>query len=221
MAYVSTFPEPDDPEGGTTLVELLVALALLALIALFIGEGIASLRAMAPVARRIEAAGDVALVRDHLRQTLGEALARLPGGDAPFRGRAQRLAFLAPGDPFLEVGGVSQILITIEPGASGLDLVETRRVQRGTGAEPGARTLLLSGIESAGFSYAPPITGDAPDWRPDWDAAGAPPALVRLDLTMKDGARPLPPLVVHPGNAGSGGEHRPAPKPDDAPSPAG
>lgn len=205
---------PDDPEAGTTLIELLVALALLALIALFIGEGIAAIRAMAPVARRIEAAGDVALVRDHLRQMLGEALASIPGGDAPFRGRAQRLTFLAPTDPFLEVGGISQIDIALEAGASGLDLVEIRRVQRGTGAEPGGRTLLLSGIESARFSYAPPIAGDAPDWRPAWDAAGDPPALIRLDIAL-EGARPLPPLVVHPGNAGAPAK-RPPPAPEAA-----
>lgn len=207
MAEPSSSPSPggpcEHPEAGTTLVELLVALALLALIALFIGEGIASLRAMAPVARRIEAAGDAALVRDHLRQTLGEALSRLPGSEAPFQGQAQRVAFLAPGDTFLEVGGVSQIVLSIEAGANGLDLVETRRVQRDTGAEPAARTLLLSGIDNAAFAYAPPITGEAPDWRAEWGDAVTPPALVRLDVRLRDAARALPSLVVHPGSFGS------------------
>ncbi|MET0258540.1 MAG: hypothetical protein ABW179_08155 [Methylobacterium sp.] len=203
-----------DREAGTMLVELLVALALLALTALFIGQGIAAVRDMAPAGRRIEAAMQAAPVRDHLRQTLGEALPAPPGGTAPgLRGDASAMEFLAPRDPLLETDGVGRVVLALEEAPDGFALVERRRMERSPGeargAEPGDATVLLRGIAAARFSYAAPIEDEGPQWREAWNRTDALPALVRIEVTFRDAARRFRPLVIHPATTGRHIDQRP------------
>jgi general secretion pathway protein J len=199
----------DDPEAGTTLVELLVVLALMALIALVVGQGLDTVRRMSPLAGRIDAAAETALVHDHLMRSVGEALADLPlAGAAPFDGTQAAMRFLAPSDPVLEVDGIQRVTLSLAAAPNGLDLVETRGVARGDlaidAALPGeTRTVLLRGIRAARFAYADaPLEGEGegePDWRPEWHARGLSPALVRVEVEFlpKDSRR-FAPLLIHP-----------------------
>lgn len=201
-------PLPDDHgEAGTTLVELLVVLALMALIALFMGEGLRAARVMAPLGARIDASAEVAVVRDHLARTLSEALSDLPlGSAAPFIGGPDAVRFLAPADPVLEVDGIQRVTLGLAPGPRGFDLVERRGVARGDlGPDaplPGeTRTVLLSGIEALRLSYAEPARpSDAgPNWQANWSALGLAPALVRVEVAFPPGdTRRFAPLLVHP-----------------------
>lgn len=214
-------PLPDDhPEAGTTLVELLVVLGLMALIALFIGQGVGAVRVMAPLSGRIDAAAEVAAVRDHLARTIGEAMADLPlAAAAAFTGEAQALRFLAPADPVLEVDGIQRITLGLAPGTRGVDLVELRGVARGDLAPdaplPGeTRTVLLPGIRALSLSYAAPAKAGeaAPDWASRWSAIGSTPALVRVAIEFPAGdTRRFPPLVVHPMASPAPGEERSGP----------
>jgi len=199
--------DDDDAEAGTTLVELLVVLALMALIALFIGQGIDAVRRMSPLAGRIDAAAEMALMRDHLVRSVGEALADLPlGGAAPFDGTQAAMRFLAPSDPMLEVDGIQRVTLALAAAPGGLDLVETRGVARGDlaidAALPGeTRTVLIRGIRAARFAYAdmPPEGEGEPDWRPRWHARGLSPALVRIEVELPPGdTRRFAPLLIHP-----------------------
>ncbi|WP_156419485.1 hypothetical protein [Aureimonas sp. AU12] len=198
---------PAGSEAGTMLVELLVALALLSLTALFIAQGIVTVRDMAPAGRRIDAAAEAAPVRDHLQRTLGEALATLPGGGAAsFRGTSSAMEFLAPRDSVLEVGGVGRVVLALEETHDGFALVERRQIERSPDdtvrTDRDDPTVLLRAIASARFSYAAPVRGEEPQWREDWNEATAWPALVRIEVTFRDAARRFRPLLVHPATTG-------------------
>ncbi|WP_062219023.1 MULTISPECIES: hypothetical protein [unclassified Aureimonas] len=188
-------------DAGTTVVELLVGLALLSLIALFIGQGVGAITRMAPLATRIDRSAELTAVREHLRRTLSETVADLGlVGGAPFRGQAETLAFLAPADPLLEVGGLNEITLALEPGAQGgLDLVERRAIASGDLSRAASRTVLIPDVASLRFAYGEPGPDGTPLWRAAWQRDGAPPALVRIDIGLKAGdRRSVPTLVVHP-----------------------
>ena len=193
--------EADDPEAGTTLVELLVALALLSLIALFIGQGIDAIRQMAPVGRRIEAAMDMEAAREHLRRTLGEAVADLGlAGGAPFDGASEALRFLAPADPILEIGGLNAVTLMLAPIAGGgFDMVERREVASGNLALSGSLTVLVSGVRSLRLRYGEAGPDGSILWRETWRQRGVLPALVSIELDFPaSDRRRFAPLLVHP-----------------------
>ena len=178
-----------------------MALALLALIALFIGNGVGAIVRMAPLASRIDQSANLAATREHLRRTIGETVADLGlVGGAPFRGQADVLALLAPADPLLEIGGLNEITLALEPGETGgLDLVERRTIASGDLSRAASRTVLVSDVASLRFAYGEAGADGSVVWRAVWQQDGAPPALVRLDIALKPGdRRSFPPLLVHP-----------------------
>lgn len=196
--------EANPDEAGFTLVELLVALALLALIAIFIGEGVAAIRAMVPFAGRIAAATEIAAVRDHLRRTIGEAVAVVPANEADaLVGAPDALRFFAPADPLLEAGGLNRIDLGLEPGSAGrLDLVERRAIARGAQTGAGVANVLLTDVAGLSFRFARAVVESGPpDWRENWHKDGLP-ALVSLEILLRPGdGRRIAPLLVHPAAA--------------------
>ncbi|WAJ27831.1 hypothetical protein [Antarcticirhabdus aurantiaca] len=189
----------EDGEAGTTLVELLVAMALLSLVALFIGEGIHAIRRMAPVAARLAGADEVAAVRQHLNAVIGEAVASLPlGAVARLDGTGAAVRFVAPADPLLEAGGLSQITLSAEPGPGGrLALVERRAVARAGASPVGEPVVLLDGIAGLRLAYRGAAHAG---WSDTWDGTGGTlPALLQIQMDLPPGdPRRFAPLLVHP-----------------------
>ncbi len=194
-------PSPEDDEAGTTLVELLVALALLSLIALFIGEGIGAVRRMAPVGQRIDQGMELTAAREHLRRTLGEAVADLGlVGGAPFLGGPAQLRFLAPADPILEIGGLNAVTLALAPRqGGGLDFVERRDIASGDLALGASRTVLVPDVRSLRFAYGEATADKGFAWREEWRRTGALPALVAIELEFGPAdRRRFARLLVHP-----------------------
>ncbi|WP_056503945.1 type II secretion system protein [Aureimonas sp. Leaf454] len=192
------------PEAGMTLVELLVAMALLSLIALFALQGIGSLRWAAPIAGRLDAAEEASLVAAHLRRTFGEAVALLPDGTpAALIGTPDSVRFLAPADPLLESGGIAAITLSVEPAADDtLVLAERRKPSRLQQDEKRDANILLRGVKALRLAYGATNEDGSPEWRADWsDPALGTPALVRIELERADGKGRGLDLIVHPMSA--------------------
>lgn len=184
---------------GFTLLELLVAMALLALLAATLAGSLRfGARSWDAAAERGRSWSEVAAVQDVLRNTLGQAQPLPPraGKETPpgFEGDAQGLRLIAPLGERFGPPGLYRLELRIVPSAAGLGLRLSWQLlegEAGAGGVPGVvggERLLLDGFDRLAFAYrgAPPADGTPTPWRSAWSAAEPPPRLLRLE-----GARPV------------------------------
>jgi general secretion pathway protein J len=192
-------------DGGFTLVEMLVSLALLGLAAVLMLEGLQSAqRLWAGEASRtargetIEAAQAVLRARlEHLRPVTrfdgSASFADVDGGD-------RQLVFIAPPADAerpaaarryrLELNDRGDLLLgAAEVGADGDPRGVVYRDQ-----------VMLRDVKALSISYyGPGGAGGAPQWWSDWKHREAPPDLVKIKAGLKAGdLRVWPDLIVHP-----------------------
>jgi general secretion pathway protein J len=197
--------------GGFTLVEVLLATALLAA---GLAIAFATLRAATATVQRGETLSQrnerVRAVSGFLRSRLSAArpvpfAMDASGGIAyRFRGDATRIEFVADLPDYLGRGGPYLHRIDVEREAGGdLRLVVSFRMVQGgavVGDERAARDLapevLADGLRSAAIRYRGlRADGTAGAWQPEWHEADAMPLQVELRLRDADG-RAWPPLLV-------------------------
>ncbi|ODU10759.1 MAG: hypothetical protein ABS84_01945 [Rubrivivax sp. SCN 71-131] len=187
---------------GLTLVEVMVALAVLSLIVLALG---ASLRGLAQsgerVDRRVAAIDEMRLSAALLRELLATALPerRADAGRAPrFAARADGMEWIAVMPPRHGAGGAHAFRLAVER----LDDDSTALVLRYApwSAQDAIRPdwstaasrVLAHGIERLAVSYGG--QGLNAGWQPAWPAGERLPPRVRLDVTPAAGA--WPPIVL-------------------------
>lgn len=186
---------PDRRQAGLTLVELLVALALLGLIVAAVGGalgvGLAGGRALD---QRVERLEETRLAQAALRRLLEGArpVAWRDGRSTAvgFSGGRERLDFIAtlPGWPGR--GGLHLLRLARD----GDRLVLLNRITAGEApgfdfSENTATSLLMEGVRSVRLSYFGARAADrAARWHDDWRDAATLPRLVRLDVERADGA---------------------------------
>lgn len=176
-------PNPNT-EAGFTLVEMLVAMTIFALLAAA-GVGIlrSSVDTQAAVDRRLAEVGVVGRLQALLASDLGQAVLRPtrgPGGERPaFIGNGQGMQLIRAG--WLNLDGDSR---------SSLQRVEWRREPDGLarighrrldGADDGDPAILARSIEQVAFRYR----GAAGDWAPVWQATEAEPLPAAVELSLK------------------------------------
>jgi general secretion pathway protein J len=192
-------------ERGFTLLEMIVALVVLALVMGLLASGAQLLRGTRDrLAQRSEALADVVLVTDLLQTRLGDAVAldMGPAGRtvAAFEGTADRLRFvalapsIAPGEPLVAwqlgldaTGGLA--LGRAELGADEPDLAVLD-------ADPATeRRRLAADVVALTLDYFGRKAGDAAaTWHADWLDQPRLPRAVRLTLGYARLA--LPPIIV-------------------------
>ena len=193
--------------AGFTLLELLVALAVVGLLVVGLNQGVRTgLDLRRDQARRINTTAEL----DSAARTLRNLLTNLPitpaaaldpvAPPAPLAlyGTADRLDFI--GDLPTGLGAVRRADITL--GVHGDRLVLSWRPhkhERGGRAEKPIETELLRGVTRLEFAYwdsAPP--GGEAGWLTQWDGSIVP-ALIRVRLNFAEGnARHWPDLIVAP-----------------------
>lgn len=176
---------------GFTLLELMVALALLGLIALLLSGGVRfGARAWERSAEATAAAERVAAVQAILRRQL-ERIYPLadrgqPARPLAFSGTAEQIVFQAEGPERLGLGGLRPTVLRRD----GDRLVLTWQDRQET---------LLTGLTRLRIDYYGTRDRREPrEWRDTWDTAAFLPGLIRIDLDLRDTARPWPILVVAP-----------------------
>lgn len=181
---------------GFTLVEVLVALALVGIVSLLMLEGMRfaalGLGRLSDQAARLDTRRGIETL---LRRELGTVFAAsLPPAAPALIGGPQSLHFRT----LAEDGGAGLYRVDLALEARGGDraLVLTRRRVGATGALNVQREVLapqLRGLRIAYFGRAAP---DAPpQWQERWDDERTPPLLVRIVLDTGDGLA-RPPLIV-------------------------
>ncbi|SFU48908.1 general secretion pathway protein J [Methylobacterium sp. 174MFSha1.1] len=182
-------------EAGFTLVEVLVSLALCGLVALLTLQTFRATGLINRTARRLEAQGEVQLVREHLRRALADRAGRRPNGrHAPFQGEPGRLVATVQANRDLARGAEVLLVLEARPAGDGLTLVETS----GPPEAPGPPEPLLDGVAGLRLRYFGPQGADpTPRWAPAWTRRDRPPALVEVIVAFPpDDPRFWPPLVL-------------------------
>jgi general secretion pathway protein J len=192
-------------EEGTTLLELLVAVALLALLASYAIDAIRHLQSFNQGIRAIEDANSVEAVAAHIRRTIAQsriAFFTAQGAQArlAFTGEENRIALVTDADSRLEIGGLYLVEIGLKEDDKGKRaLVAFRRAFRPSmAADLGDDDpiLLSDRVASLSFRYFGSPEKDAEAaWYPAWPAAKVLPLAVEVAVTSSNG-RPWPPIVV-------------------------
>jgi prepilin-type N-terminal cleavage/methylation domain-containing protein len=184
-------------DSGFTLLELLVALALSALVSLVLLHGIrlaaTGLDRHTRAAERLDARQSL---DELLRRTLGSAAAipRSAGGE--FIGRPNAVEFLA----LAEDGGPG--LYRVNLGVERGKLVLRRALAASEGDPRAAAGVVVGNLRDFHLAYfGADATTAAPAWHDSWEQLAILPLLVRVILDT-DGDSPRPPLVVRLWNAG-------------------
>lgn len=154
-----------DGEAGATLVEVLVALILLALIG---GAGFAVLDQVLRVQARTDGRLERLAEIQRTMHLLAEDFMQAKGGSLAFADGT--VAFRRSGGP----GGA-----TVRYGAEGAAL--TRSVRAGSGQ---ARQTMLSGLDAMRWQFYAPETGWIDTWPPDPAKPAANPAAVSLHVRL-------------------------------------
>ncbi|HTW50587.1 MAG TPA: prepilin-type N-terminal cleavage/methylation domain-containing protein [Stellaceae bacterium] len=184
-------------DAGFTLVELLVALALSALVSLVLLHGIrlaaAGLDRQARASERLDARQSL---DDLLRRTLGSAVAipRTAGGE--FSGTPNGVEFVSAaedGGP-----GLYRVHLALDRGR----LILRRELAAPQGDPRAAASVVASNLRDFRLAYFGADTlGASPAWHDSWPQLTTLPQTVRVILD-RDADPPRPPLIVRLWNGG-------------------
>lgn len=191
--------------AGFTLLEVLIALALLGFILVALGGGVRfGARAWQAQERRGASAAELEAVHGLLRKMVATAeplpLA-VPGSTGValyFDGRPNGMSFV--GDLPAAIGGAGPYDVTLELATGGRLVLRWRphvRPTPGSNAGPYTETELMRGVERLQMDYFMPATTDrAAGWLTEWSQPAMLPALVRVKLHFNRGDRRYPMELV-------------------------
>lgn len=193
-------------EAGFTLIEMLVGLAVVALVGVVLLAGLGRITVGSAMARRGEArVEDVAAAQLMLRQLLENAQPvrdAQTGNTIDFAGSTDRMDFLAEPPESAGPGVLQRYRLKVD-GRGALMLYRLGSLDgtvdpRQPGTVGWTPTQLIGGVSAMALRfYGPPSDGAGRSWWPDWVHQSALPLIVRVRIEFPQGdARAWPDLVV-------------------------
>jgi general secretion pathway protein J len=204
--------------GGFTLIELIVALTLMALLAsVLMGSlGLAARSWDAGDAKAVQVS-EMRQAQEFLRAQLAagypKRLRKATGFPLLFAGERDELRYAATLPPRVADGGVYYFRLAVQRDGRRGRLVLERVIPDPDAATlpefgDAERSILAEGIDSLRVSYfgrdPEASDADAPTWRDRWEDTQRLPLLVRIEVVPEKGP-PWPPLLVEPRRAPEAG----------------
>ena len=195
---------PVPSEAGFTLIEIIVALALLSLIMGILAGSVKATRNVLAVIEANNTHSAIVPAQSYLRSAFAQtvpaksALA-IANQTAGLLGEPTRVGFNTFYATRGQIGGLYHVEIRLEPargGSSTFDLIAIQTLVRpipadGTDAPPPARfrSVLASNVASVSFEYFGIDDAEPGQWQwlDGWSSAERLPRLVRLDVTFAPG----------------------------------
>lgn len=194
----------DRTQGGFTLLEMMVSMALLGiLMAMAYGGLRAGIRAAASGEAAIERTNQIRVAQQFLRGQLSRALPLVIVDDPDaegeedvteqvvFEGEKDFMRFVAPMPGYLGFGGPHIQVLAVRNGDNGKELIFAHDLlnvfEREDPLENDRREpiVLLDGIQDAEFLYRTfDEDGEVGEWDSEWEDAGSSPLMVKIDLEM-------------------------------------
>ncbi len=205
---------------GFTMIELMIALVLLALMsAVLFGSLNLAGRSSDAGNAKAEASSGMRLAGNYLRTQLAaqhpQRMRKLAEFPLLFGGEADQLRYAAPMPGRVGLGGMWYYRLKLDtvPGRTKPSLVLERVIPDVNALDrpefgEAERSVLADDIKELKFGYYGVNTGaavdEAPTWRDQWDDPQLLPQLIRVDVTPDKGT-PWPTLVVAPREAPEAG----------------
>jgi prepilin-type N-terminal cleavage/methylation domain-containing protein len=189
-------------ESGFTLIEMLVALALMALISSVLAASVRTARLTLAYVERSSTVAPVQGVQTFLRSALSQARPAqrdgTGGSDLSFAGAPAAMTFTTAHSPGGQFAGLYRIgidLVAAVGGRPGFDLMLTQtmaRPQPPEGQPPARaevrRTRLLDKVQDVEFNYFGALPDDGTTkWRTNWVQLDKLPKLVAIDVKFVAG----------------------------------
>ena len=196
------------PQSGFTLIEMLLAITLLALLIAGAYGGIrTAAKAMHAGERAIDRADRLRTAQVFLRTQLSHIVPLTYERDDTentvhvFDGNAQFMRFVAPMPGYLSRGGPYVETLELRRGGNGLQLVFTDSMLNGYDAsnpQTDEPVVLIDGIRAGQFQYRSlDDQGQLTDWFSAWPDPSITPLMIRISLDMQSTAQlPWPELDV-------------------------
>jgi general secretion pathway protein J len=196
-------------EAGFTLVELLVSLAIVAVLSAMVLAG-AQLGFQTAAQARARGAGNAAIItsqtvlRDRIEALVPNTRFEFGRPIADIRGESTLVSFFAPAPPAERPASLMRYRLTR---SSEGELVLYAVADTAAGVNPYAPgqagwtpQVLLTNVERLDIAYFGNQPGDARrEWRDRWIERGKPPELIRIRVTFfAGGGRQWPDLVIRP-----------------------
>jgi general secretion pathway protein J len=194
-------------EGGFTLIELVVAMALLGIMMVMLYSGLTfALKGWDAGDSNGQRTAHRRIGENFLRRELGE-LFPMRWKDAmtlklAFEGETRRLRFVSSRPAGITQGGLALVGIEIEGDGKERHLVMRRALPDDDAKDFGPlekaeqRAILLPDIDAVAFSYFGAENDfTEPRWTDTWTFPGRVPLMVRIRMTSRDGTN-LPEMVV-------------------------
>jgi general secretion pathway protein J len=187
--------------AGFTLLELVVAIALMGLVLVVLYSGLRlGLNGSDSGEQRAEATNRLRLVQEFLRRQLAQSMTVYRIDDKQekvvvFAGQPNGIEFVAPMLTQLGQGGLYRVRMGVGDGRLWMRWRLYQPDDPAAGEE--RETVLLEGVSAAEWAYFGPERDsdqEPPRWRSDWSSTERRPLLVRLNLTQQ--GEPWPDLVA-------------------------
>ena len=192
----------DSNDEGFTLIEMIVALALLALITTLLAGSMSGARQVLGMVERNTSVVTIGAVQTYMRSALLEVVAQSAGGAddsfaTPFAGNQTNIQFATTYVPQGQIGGAYSVAFKLVPAMAGptFDLIATQTLVRdkdaaiaGSGA-PQLRSVLVANVVGIEFGFfgAQGDNADELQWHSVWTKQDRLPRLVRIDVQFPNG----------------------------------
>jgi general secretion pathway protein J len=199
-------------QRGMTLIEVVIALVLFALIALALVSAMGTMGStLTRSSQRIDDINDMRIITQFLRETVGAPqpffIPAQDGGNADFHGDQHSLYFVGNLSGYQGPGGLHLIhLYTVATGASGSQQLVVQFLPWQPGAQwvPDFSAVkphvLINGVTNFSIHYLAP--GGSDDWQPEWRRLDRYPLAIRLNIAVM--GRYWPEIVNWIGGAKNG-----------------